>query len=117
MDAQSTTGEGSKRRAERRITVHLPMRVRGTDSDGIPFEDLTESENVCRAGAAFHTKRRLNLGVDVDIVIPLPKSPSDFSTRGRIVHIRPGPEAHGLIVGVFFTGPRFHRVFAPETAS
>ncbi len=117
MGTQNATGAALERRAERRITVHLPMRVSGTDRDGIPFEDFTESENVCRTGAAFLTKRRLNLGVDLDIVIPLPQSTSDFSTRGRIVHLRPGPEAHSQIVGVLFTGPRFHRVFVPETPS
>ena len=100
---------------ERRITVRLPMRVRGTDRAGIHFEELTASENLCRTGAAFCTTRQLDVGADLEITIPLPKSDSDFATRGRVVHVEPGRGQHEQIVGVEFTGPRFHRVFVPET--
>lgn len=119
MNSEGATARGLERRQERRIVVHLPMHVRGTDSQGLRFEEFTESENVCRTGAAFATWHNLDLGDDVEIIIPLSKqkgeSETDFSTRGRVVHVAPGKGKRERIVGVQFTGPRFHRVFRPET--
>ncbi len=114
MSREGTTGTALERRNERRIAVHLPMRVRGTDHAGVRFEDLTSSENLCRTGAAFCTTRQLEVGADLEITIPMPKSDSDFATRGRVVHVEPGRSQHERIIGVEFTGPRFHRVFMAE---
>ncbi len=121
MSSQSAAGQARERRMERRIKVHLPMRVRGTGHDGVRFEEITESENVCRTGAAFATWHQLDLGDDVEIIIPMPKQKSDsegdFATSGRVVHVAPGMGKRERIVGVEFTGPRFHRVFVPETTA
>ena len=60
-----------ERRSERRIAVRLPMQVRGKDIEGLPFEESTRSENLCRGGAAFccvASSPRSNL----EIRIPLP---------------------------------------------
>ncbi len=40
----------SKQRSERRISVRLPLKVRGRDSRGVTFEEETSSENLCRNG-------------------------------------------------------------------
>jgi hypothetical protein len=83
------------------------------------FEEHTSSENLCRGGAAFATRYPLNLGIHLEIRIPAaPTAASEeteFSTRGRIVHMKRGRDEHELIVGVEFTGPRFHRMFVSET--
>ncbi len=119
MSSPGAIGRALERRQEHRIVVHLPMLVRGTDHGGMRFEESTASENVCRAGAAFATRHELDLGADVEIHIPLPghgpESESDFSTRGRVVHVAPGKSERERIVGVRFTGPRFHRVFLSES--
>jgi len=82
------------------------------------FEEHTSSENLCRGGAAFSTRYPLNLGIQLEIQIPVvPTAASDdteFSTQGRIVHVMPGTDQHEIIVGVEFTGPRFHRIFVSE---
>ena len=44
-------------------------------------------------------------------------SDAEFSTHGRIVHLAPGRTDRELIVGVEFTGPRFHRMFVSESTS
>jgi hypothetical protein len=94
------------------------MQVRSTDQEGVAFEETTRSENVCRDGAAFSTQHDLGPGADVEITIPLPRQGSqpetDFSTRGRVVHIAPGRSRHERVVGIEFLGPRFHGVFQPE---
>lgn len=61
----------SKQRSERRISVRLPMHVRGRDSRGILFEEETSSENLCRSGAAFLTHFDVAIGSDLEIRIPL----------------------------------------------
>jgi c-di-GMP-binding flagellar brake protein YcgR len=107
-----------ERRRERRIAVHLPMLVRGTDRTGHHFEERTTSENLCRGGAAFATRYGLDLGMKVDISIPsnsATREPQpEFSTHGRIVHLAAGKTEHERIVGVEFTGPHFHRMFVSE---
>lgn len=118
MTAASASTPALERRRERRVPVHLPIVVRGTDLTGMSFEEHTSSENLCRGGAAFATRYPLNLGIQLEIQIPVvPNSPSqdaEFSTQGRIVHVKPGRNKSEIIVGVEFTGPRFHRMFVSE---
>jgi c-di-GMP-binding flagellar brake protein YcgR len=110
-----------KRRKERRITVRLPMQIRGKDIEGAAFEESTQSENLCRGGAAFLLRRKLDRGASLEIRIPLPApagtSEAEFSTVGRVVHIAEGGEDAGKVVGVEFTGPRFRRIFQTESGA
>lgn len=118
MTASSATTPALERRRERRVPVHLPIVVRGTDLTGLSFEEHTSSENLCRGGAAFATRYPLNLGIQLEIQIPAAAASAsderEFSTQGRIVHVKPGRDKRETIVGVEFTGPRFHRVFVSE---
>jgi PilZ domain len=121
MTAASATNPTLERRRERRVPVSLPMLVRGTDRSGELFEERTSSVNLCRGGAAFATRFALELGGRLEINIPISPPPSDseaeFSTQGRIVHLAPGADERELLVGVEFTGPRFHRMFVSESTS
>ncbi len=111
-----------KQRSERRISVRLPLNVRGRDSRGITFEEETSSENLCRSGAAFMTRFDVAIGSDLEIRIPPSRHASrrmeekDFTTRGRVVHVAEAQPGERLI-GVRFTGPRFQRVFRSESAA
>lgn len=119
MASASASTPALERRRERRIPVHLPIVVRGKDRAGSPFEEHTACENLCRGGAAFATRYPLERGVQLEIQIPVAANASngekEFATQGRIVHVKPGRDNRELIVGVEFTGPRFHRLFASET--
>jgi PilZ domain len=112
----------SKQRSERRISVRLPLKVRGRDARGIIFEEETSSENLCRNGAAFMTRFDVALGSDLEIRIPPSRHTSrrveekDFATSGRVVHVAEAQPGEHLI-GVQFTGPRFQRVFRSESAA
>src|SRR5689334_25412045 len=102
----------ARQRSERRIAVHLPMRVRGRDSRGVAFEEETSSENLCRSGAAFVTRFDVAIGSNLEIRIPFSRYGSrraepDFSTSGRVVHVADAQQPGGHLVGVQFTGPRF----------
>jgi hypothetical protein len=110
----------SKQRSERRISVRLPLKVRGRDARGITFEEETSSENLCRNGAAFMTRFDVAIGSDLEIRIPFFRSrrteEKDFATSGRVVHVAEAQPGERLI-GVQFTGPRFQRVFRSESAA
>jgi hypothetical protein len=112
----------SRQRSERRISVHLPMRVRGRDSRGVLFEEETSSENLCRSGAAFLTRFDVAIGSDLEIRIPPSyfasrRGETDFATLGRVVHVADSLSVGEKLVGVQFIGPRFQRVFRPESAA
>src|SRR5882724_3623429 len=110
----------SKQRSERRIAVRLPLKVRGRDAHGFPFEEDTSSENLCRNGAAFVTRFDVAIGSDLEIRIPLSQfgsrrpgssalsrsADADFSTHGRVVHVVESKSEGEKLVGVQFTGPR-----------
>ena len=121
MTSASATTPTLERRRERRVPVKLPMLVRGTDRSGEWFEERTSSENLCRGGAAFTTRYAVDLGMKIEISIPASPSAAEaeaeFSTHGRIVHLKPGRDAREVIVGVEFTGPRFHRIFVSESTT
>jgi hypothetical protein len=121
MSTASATTPTLERRRERRVPVKLPMLVRGTDRTGTWFEERTSSENLCRGGAAFATRYAVDLGMKIEISIPASPSAAEadaeFSTHGRIVHVKPGRDAREVIVGVEFTGPRFHRIFVSESTA
>ena len=111
----------AKPRAERRIAVRLPLKVRGRDTSGANFEEETSSENLCRGGAAFITQFDVASGSDLEIWIPQShfgarrkEKEADFATQGRVVHVRDADRGQRL-VGVQFTGPRFRRLFQPES--
>jgi hypothetical protein len=131
----------SKQRSERRISVRLPLKVRGRDAHGFAFEEDTSSENLCRNGAAFVTRFDVAIGSDLEIRIPLSQYggrrgqperlggpagnrfagargiDADFATQGRVVHVADLRSQGERLVGVQFTGPRFQRVFRSESAA
>lgn len=117
----TATGQApmAERRREKRIDIRLPIQVRGKDADGAEFDERTSSENLCRGGVAFVTRRNIGHGASLEIHIPLPApsgtSEDEFSTIGRVVHMNNFDADAGLLIGVEFTGPRFRRIFQSET--
>lgn len=71
----------SRQRSERRISVHLPIKLRGRDKNGVLFEEETSSENLCRNGAAFLTRFDVAIGSDLEIRIPLSYNASRRAAR------------------------------------
>jgi PilZ domain-containing protein len=98
----------------------LPLRVQGKDARGFNFEEDTSSENLCRSGAAFRTRFDVAIGSSLQIRIPLQgpsrRDESDFETQGRVVHVSQSQPDGERVVGVHFEGPRFQRMFRPESA-
>jgi PilZ domain len=114
-----TTPPDARQRSERRIAVRLPVQVRGRDHRGLDFEETTSSQNLCRSGAAFRMHYDVDLGADLEILIPYLRPGAqpgltNFATRGEVVHVT-ATDGGERLVGVRFTGPRFQRVFRPES--
>jgi hypothetical protein len=116
-----TSEKITRPRSERRVSVRLPLRVRGRDIRGFAFEEDTSSENLCRGGAAFRTRFDVAVGSNLEIRIPMPgvamRRNEDFQTQGRVVHVTETLTDGERVVGVQFVGPRFQRMFRPETAA
>src|SRR5262249_55209061 len=105
FQAKTETG---RPRAERRIAVRLPLTVRGRDCRGVSFVEETSSENLCRGGAAFVTRFDVAVGSDLEIYIPFSQPAGrrrepDFSTQGKVIHVRDQNGAGEFFVGVQFT--------------
>jgi PilZ domain len=110
----------ARKRSERRISVRLPLRVRGRDARGVTFEEDTASENLCRSGAAFRTRFDVAIGSNLEIRIPVQghaprRGENDFETQGKVVHISESLTDGEKVVGVQFVGPRFQRMFRSES--
>ena len=116
------TERTARQRSERRISVRLPLRVRGRDARGFAFEEDTASENLCRSGAAFRTRFDVAIGSSLEIRIPIQtaaarRDDADFETQGRVVHVSEPLTDGEKVVGVQFVGRRFQRVFRSESAA
>jgi hypothetical protein len=62
-----------KRRLSR-IRIALPIRVRGSNSQGIQFEEMARSIDVNGDGALFLLKQDLKKGMRLRLSLPLPRS-------------------------------------------
>ncbi len=113
--------DGQERRQQRRITVGLPVLVRGADGTGRRFEETSEILDVSRTGASFSMRREIAVGADLELMIPKlglgRPSPDDFQTLAHVVRVSDGADDGEKILGVQFVGPRFHRVFITEGSS
>jgi PilZ domain-containing protein len=62
------------KRRLRRIQISLPIRVRGTNSEGIQFEEMSRSVDVNAHGALFLLNQNLKKGMRLKLSLPLPRS-------------------------------------------
>lgn len=110
-------GDGRERRVQRRISVGLPILVRGSDASG-RYEDAVHSFDLSRTGLSFATAREIAVGDDVEIVIPpsgsVRRPEKEFCTLAHVVRVENGEADGERIVGVQFSGPRLNRVFVSE---
>ena len=59
---------------EKRVTLHLPVEVRGEDRVGTSFTEHTRSVNVSGGGICFESHRPLAVGTRLQLAIELPVS-------------------------------------------
>jgi hypothetical protein len=57
---------------EKRVTLTLPVEVRGEDAAGVHFTEHTRTLNVSGGGVCFESRRTLAVGARVQLAIELP---------------------------------------------
>ena len=102
------SGKGSGQRSQRRTESAVPVQIRGTDADGVAFEDSTEAIDVSRRGLSLLTKRNLPLLTAVTLVLPgrgpwrPGEGPTDFFSNGSVVRVVKQDDMYR--VGIRFIG-------------
>jgi hypothetical protein len=59
---------------EKRVSLHLPVEVRGEDAGGARFTEYTRSVNVSGGGICFESHRAIAVGARLHLSIELPAS-------------------------------------------
>jgi hypothetical protein len=101
-------GKDGGQRSQRRTESAVPVQIRGTDGDGVAFEDFTEAVEVSRRGLSLLTKRNLPLLTSVTVVLPgrgprrPGEGPSDFFSNASVVRVVKQDEMYR--VGIRFIG-------------
>jgi hypothetical protein len=57
---------------EKRVTLNLPVEVRGEDAAGVRFTEHTRSVNVSGGGICFESHRHVAIGSRLQLSIELP---------------------------------------------
>ncbi|MGD0974591.1 MAG: PilZ domain-containing protein [Candidatus Korobacteraceae bacterium] len=106
---EGTVPVRAERRRWSRLTVAIPMFVRGTDQHGKPFVDFATALNISAGGALLVLKRRLQTEVQVSLEIPVGLLPQTLVTKvvqqiqARTLRVEPAEKA--FVVGVQFVNP------------
>lgn len=68
----------AERRRSSRIRVQIPMFVRGVDSTGVEFLDITKTLDISATGAFLASPRLLRSDQLLNLTIPAPPLPSSM---------------------------------------
>jgi hypothetical protein len=96
---------------ERRVGLQLPLEVRGADSSGDSFVEMTRSLNVSGGGLLFKTERALVAGTALRISIQVPPAlrrhffgKAVYKVRAMICRVERFQDDPVSKVGVRFVG-------------
>lgn len=99
-----------ERRRSSRIHLQIPVFVRGVDSAGAEFLDLTRTLDISATGALIATPRALNSGHLVNLTVPAPPpsatgavSAQTLPIQARICRQQIAGDVH--LVGLEFLTP------------
>jgi hypothetical protein len=95
----------------RRVEIELPIEVRGTDSSGASFVELTRSLNVSGGGLLFKTQRSILVGSAMRVAIQVPpalrrhfRGKGVYKVRGIVCRVERFQNDRISKVGVRFVG-------------
>ncbi len=96
----------AERRRSQRIHVQIPMFVRGTDTSGLEFLDLTKTLDISATGAYLASPRAVRINQIVSLTIPAPSSPSE-TLPAETPPIRARVRRHQAMDGIHLLGVEF----------
>ena len=106
---KGTLAAVAERRQSTRLSVAIPMFVRGTDHYGKSFVDFATALNISTGGALLVLKRRLQPNAQVLLEIPVGHLPQKLVTKPvQQIQARPlriEPAERSFMVGVQFVNP------------
>ena len=86
-----------EKRRSHRVPVNLPVKVRGINSQGVKFEEITHSIDVSSGGVLFSLKQPLSKGMGLQLSLPLPQTmrkggPSQpvYHTAAIVIRVQQG---------------------------
>lgn len=100
-DWLATTGEyfetpgetrQDERRKERRIEVHVPLRIRAINEE----EEEVMSENISRSGLAFPSTKSYGIGSAISVTLRPPGAPAPHTKDAMIVRLGSLPDGRTL---------------------
>src|SRR5271157_3983824 len=104
MGKQNTTGANpvrsshTERRSSRRCKINQLMRIRPSDPEKDPFDDIRGSLSVSRSGVFFQSsEEKYELGMRLFVTMPYTKDPSSMSHEYLAEVVRRDPLPNGLI--------------------
>ncbi|MEW5975876.1 MAG: PilZ domain-containing protein [Acidobacteriota bacterium] len=97
------------RRKSKRVSVSIPIRVKGLDQKGNRFEEVTKSIDVSSDGACFALAHTIKVGTHLELSLPLPRhlqrgvSPKAvYETFGLVVRVENDAQRRSFKVSVKF---------------
>jgi PilZ domain len=97
LSLSHTTTSAERRRWER-LSVPVPMFIKGVDERGKKFLEFGTAINICAGGALLASRRFLPNDSKVSLEIPPPPFPKEKSKarnlRARVVHVRTADRYH-----------------------
>ncbi len=100
----------TEKRRWQRVSLPVPVFVRGTDELGKDFLEFSTALNISRGGALLATRRYLAPSATIVLQIPPPPFPSQSlpqpvvgSLEAKVVQTRPSNRYH--LSGLSFTHP------------
>ena len=113
----------TERRRQRRVSLKLPVRVQGRDTDGAGWEEMSTCEDASIGGVGLLVSHPVRPGQVLHLSVPLPQrfrqydiNDSSYRTYALVRHAKPA--ASVLRVGVVFLGrhpPRGAEALPSET--
>lgn len=76
-----------ERRKRKRVEMNVPIKVKGSNVQGTPFEEQTESVDISSNGVAFFLKQRVRVTSSLELLLTRPNSSEVFEQRGQVVRV------------------------------
>jgi c-di-GMP-binding flagellar brake protein YcgR len=96
----------AERRRSQRIHIQIPMFVRGTDTAGLEFLDLTKTLDISATGACLASPRAVRANQMLRLTIPAPSTRS-ASLPSEMPPIRARVRRHRAEDGIYLLGVEF----------
>ena len=108
-EQEGTIAAVAERRRQSRLTVAIPMFVRGTDQHGKPFVDFATALDISEGGALLVLKRCLQTEAQVSLEIPVGFLPQTLLMKVvqqiQALTLRVAAAEKSFVVGVQFVNP------------